>query len=67
MDLISKKAGRQCVICKHWNGAVGSTTIQPKNMGNTFAFDHNEKQQCFKYCRLMPSYGTCAGFESRYK
>ena len=27
---VIRKTDRKCVLCKHWNGAVGSTTIQPK-------------------------------------
>lgn len=61
-----RKTDRKCVLCKHWNGAVGSTTIQPK-MGGQFAYEHNEKQSCFKKCVPMPAHGTCGNFELRYK
>lgn len=66
MDLVSKNC-KKCVLCKYWNGAIGSTTIQPKNMGNSFAFEHNEKQTCFKRCTVTFSWATCSYFESRYK
>lgn len=61
-----RKTDRKCVLCKYWNGAIGSTTITPK-MGGNFEYEHNEKQQCFKKCIQMPSWGTCGKFEARYK
>ncbi len=63
---IIRKTDRKCVLCKHWNGAMGSTTIMPK-MGGIFEYEHGEKQQCFKKCVQMPSWGTCSNFEARYK
>ncbi len=60
------KNDHKCVLCKHWNGAIGSTTIQSK-MGGVFQYEHDEKQQCFKTSFQMPSWGTCPKFESRYK
>lgn len=65
-DLANKNA-RKCALCRHWNGAMGSTTITPKNNGMAFSFDHNEKQQCFKKCVPMPSWSSCGSFEPRYK
>ena len=61
-----RKNDRKCVLCRHWNGAIGSTTIIPKKGGN-FEYEHNEKQQCFKKCIQMPSWGTGSYFEARYK
>lgn len=52
-----RKTDRKCVLCKYWNGAIGSTTITPK-MGGNFEYEHNEKQQCFKKCIQMPSWGN---------
>lgn len=60
------KNDHKCVLCRYWNGAMGSTTIQPK-MGGIFQYEHDEKQQCFKKCVTMPSWSTCSKFESRYK
>jgi len=54
-----------CVLCKHWNGAVGSTTIQPK-MGNVYEYDADEKKSCFKKRVPTPSFSSCSMFESRY-
>ena len=62
---IIRKSDRKCVLCKHWNGAVGSTTIQPK-MGGQFSYEHDEKQSCFKKSVVVPAWGTCQYFESRY-
>ncbi|MBQ3567019.1 MAG: hypothetical protein IJA12_07560 [Oscillospiraceae bacterium] len=60
------KTMKKCVLCKHFNGAVGSTTIQPK-MGGQFAYEHNEKQSCFKKNMVMNAWATCTGFDLRYK
>lgn len=60
-----RKTDRKCVLCRYWNGAMGSTTIQPK-MGGIFQYEGNEKQQCFKKCVSMPSWSTCRDFEPRY-
>lgn len=62
---IIRKTDKKCVLCKQWNGAVGSTTIVPK-FGGSFQYEHDEKQQCFKKCTVTPSWGTCPNFESRY-
>lgn len=63
---IIRKTDRKCVLCKHWNGGVGSTTIQPK-LGGQFSYEYSEKQSCFKKCVTMPAWSTCSGFEPRYK
>ena len=63
---IIRKTDRKCVLCKHWNGSVGSTTISAKP-GGIFQYEHNEKQSCFKKGFEMPSWSTCANFEPRYK
>lgn len=64
-DLANKNA-RKCALCRHWNGAMGSTTIKPVYGGN-FQFDHNEKQTCFKKSVIMPSWSNCPNFTPRYK
>lgn len=38
---IIRKTDRKCVLCKHWNGSVGSTTIKPKP-GLQYEYDHDE-------------------------
>lgn len=60
-----RKTDRKCVLCRHWNGAIGSTTITSK-MGGMFQYEQSEKQQCFKKAVQMPSWGTCPNFEPRY-
>lgn len=52
-------------MCKHWNGSIGSTTIQLKP-GNVFTYEHSEKQSCFKKGIVTPSFRTCSYFEARY-
>lgn len=51
---LANKNTRKCALCVHWNGAMGSTTIQPV-FGGKFKFDHNEKQSCFKKSIPMPA------------
>ena len=63
---LANKNTRKCALCVHWNGAMGSTTIQPV-FGGKFKFDHNEKQSSFKKSIPMPAWGTCPKFEPRYK
>lgn len=60
-----RRDARKCVLCRHWNGATGSTTIQPK-FANMFEYEHNEKQQCYKKCTAVPAWNTCTKFEPRY-
>ncbi len=63
---IIRKTDRKCVLCKHWNGAVVSTTIMSK-IGGIFEYEHDEKQQSFKKCVQMPSWSIGGNFEARYK
>ena len=37
-----------CLLCKHWNGAIGSTTIGIVRGGMLFTADNSEKHSCFK-------------------
>lgn len=60
-----RKGTKKCVLCKHWNGSVGSTTIQAKPC-SIFTYDSNEKQSCFKKGISMFSWSTCANFLDRY-
>lgn len=60
---------RRCVLCKYWNGSIGSTTIQIIPGGNAFIFDGNEKHFCFKIGRgmqMMPLQ-QCLYFKERYE
>ena len=58
----------RCVLCKYWNGAIGSTTIQILPGGNMFVFDSNEKHSCFKTGRgmQMTALQECPYFKTRY-
>lgn len=62
---IIRKGDRKCVLCKHWNGAVGSTTIKSKP-GLQYEYDHDEKQSCFQKRVVTPAWNGCPKFESRY-
>ncbi len=62
---IVRKTDKKCVLCKHWNGAVGSTTITAKP-GNIFQFEQTEKKSCFLKGFEMPAWGYCTKFEPRY-
>lgn len=44
---------RLCALCRYWNGAIGSTTIQITIGGNSFSVETNEKHSCFKKGRGM--------------
>lgn len=62
---IIRKGDKKCVLCKYWNGAVGSTTIKPK-LGQQFEYDHDEKQSCFQKNTVTPAWNGCPKFEPRY-
>lgn len=62
---LTRKGCKLCVLCKQWNGAIGSTTIEPK-LGGQFLYDHSEKETCFKKCIQTNAWGTCQYFELRY-
>lgn len=59
---------RICVLCKYWNGAIGSTSIQMLPGGTVFKYDNSEKHSCFKYGRgmQMSASATCPCFVQRY-
>lgn len=59
---------RICALCKYWNGAIGSTTIQIIPGGTMFKLDNNEKQSCFKPGRgmVMSALQNCPYFRPRY-
>lgn len=63
---VIRKGTKKCVLCKHWNGAMGSTTLQAKPC-NQFEYDNSEKQTCYKKGIKMPAWSTCRDFEERYK
>lgn len=60
---------RYCVLCRYWNGAVGSNTIQILPGGNMFRFDNAERHSCFKKGRGMETNAiqTCPYFLPRYE
>lgn len=60
---------RKCVLCRYWNGAIGSTTIQILIGGSTFSFESSEKHSCFKNGRGMVTMAIqeCPYFLPRYE
>lgn len=60
---------RCCALCRYWNGALGSTTIQILPGGNTFRFEATEKHSCFKSGRgmEMTAVQLCPFFVPRYE
>ena len=38
-----RRTDRVCALCRHWNGAMGSTTIQPV-LGGRFQVEMKEKE-----------------------
>ena len=59
------KTIKQCALCKHWNGAMGSTTIKPYPSG-FFQVESTENQMCYERCRQTKANYTCSKFEPRY-
>ncbi|MBQ9807812.1 MAG: hypothetical protein IJM55_02980 [Ruminococcus sp.] len=58
-----------CLLCKHWNGAIGSTTIGIVRGGMLFTADNSEKHSCFKKgsgIETLATY-TCQYFKQRYE
>lgn len=45
------KNARKCVLCKHFNGVIGSTTIQPQISGTHFLLIINGKRCVLKKYR----------------
>lgn len=63
--IMLRRTDRKCALCKHWNGAMGSQTIQPK-LGGYFQVEMTEKQACYqKTCQTTANF-SCSKFESRY-
>lgn len=60
---------RKCVLCRYWNGAIGSTTIQILPGGNMFTFESKEVHSCFKKGRgmQMTALQECPYFLPRYE
>lgn len=60
---------KRCVLCRYWNGAIGSTTIQVLIGGNAFSFDNTEKHSCFKKGRGIQTTAIqeCPYFIPRYE
>ncbi len=61
-----RKTDKKCVMCIHWNGAIGSTTIKPM-LGGNFQAELTEKQVCYQRAGQTTAIFSCAKFESRYK
>ncbi len=57
------------VLCRYWNGAIGSTTIQVLVGGNVFTYDNTEKHLCFKIGIGIETVAIkeCPYFRQRYE
>ena len=44
------KTAKKCVLCRHWNGAMGSTMIQMKTK-DYFQVEMTDKQTCYQILR----------------
>ena len=60
------KTAKKCVLCRHWNGAMGSTMIQMKTK-DYFQVEMTEKQTCYRTARTTQALNSCSKFEPRYK
>ena len=63
--MMLRKTDKKCALCRNWNGAMGSTTIQPK-LGGNFQVETTEKQTCYERTSQTAAYFSCHKFESRY-
>lgn len=63
--MILRTTDKKCALCKHWNGAIGSTTIKPM-LGGNFQVEMTEKQVCYKRTNQALATFNCAKFEPRY-
>lgn len=59
------KTAKKCVLCRHWNGAMGSTMIQMKTK-DYFQVEMTEKQTCYQTARMTQALNSCSKFEPRY-
>lgn len=63
--IMLRKTDKKCALCRYWNGAMGSTTIQPK-LGGNFQVEAMEKQTCYQRTSETNANFGCAKFERRY-
>ena len=65
---ISRKQ-RVCVLCRYWNGALGSLKIDVSYGGETFTYEREERHKCFKRGKGMETLATntCPYFVPRYE
>ena len=60
-----RKTDRICALCRHLNGAIGSTTIQPV-LGGRFQVEMKEKETCYQSTGQTQATFVCSKFEPRY-
>ncbi len=63
--IMLRKTDRKCALCRYWNGAKGSDTLQPKLSG-TFQVEATEKQTCYQRTGQTTANFGCAKFESMF-
>ena len=58
-----------CVLCRYWNGTIGSLTIDVCVGAHSFQYDRNEIHSCFKQGRGMKTSAiqSCQYFLPRYE
>jgi len=58
-----------CLLCKYWNGSIGSTTINIVRGGMAFTADNSERHYCFKKGSGIETFptSTCQYFKQRYE
>ncbi len=68
-DTTINRTQKLCALCRYWNGAIGSTTIQIVPGGTMFRFDSNERKSCFKPGKGIETNAmvTCPNFKPRYE
>ncbi|WP_303790734.1 hypothetical protein [Ruminococcus flavefaciens] len=66
--IISRKS-RMCVLCRYWNGALGSLKIEIENGGEHFSIDNSERHKCFKRGKGIETstHFNCPSFVPRYE
>lgn len=64
-NMMLRKTDKKCALCKHWNGAVGSTTIKPM-LGGNYQVDASEKQTCYERTGQTTANFSCPKFVPRY-
>ena len=56
-----------CAMCMHWNGYTGGQYVKPKEgMMNTWKYDPNERQFCYKKHIEKAAWHSCSEWSKKY-